>query len=184
MLMIAGVYLNDKQKEYADVWNKAHEAMNLFVNNDQKEARAEANFLLGMISIKKSNRGIKSDSLKLRKQPKSELSFGSSFEPTPKITRATSNIKQRLSEDEDNYLKLARQQFIELKHDYGSARVSLALAIRKTLECKMTMNQQNLNNETAGTSSINLRQMDEIQRYLQSAIIGFEKFRDYQNLIS
>lgn len=47
--MIASIYLNDKQKSFGETWEKAHEAMNIFLQLHDEEGKAETHFLLGMI---------------------------------------------------------------------------------------------------------------------------------------
>lgn len=129
-LMIASLYLNDKDKSHDDVWEKAHEALNMFVNLQNREGRAESNFLLGMILRKKHKRALKSDSLRLKKQNKSDNIFELHSDFQPKMHKSSSGRKP-FKEDDKNYLEVARQHFIELKHQYGIARVSLAIAIRR-----------------------------------------------------
>ena len=48
-LMMAGIFLNDKHREYSDVWEKARNSLNLFIDLKNIEGKAEANFLLGML---------------------------------------------------------------------------------------------------------------------------------------
>ena len=138
--MIASIYLNDKHKEYEEVWEKAREALNMFIDLNNLEGRAEAHFLIGMLFKKKIKRSKKQDSLKLKKQPKSEMKFDKSFDSVPNIQRSSSNMR-KISEEEKDYLEVALQQFVELKHKYGIARVSLAIAIN-TIESDPNLFQQ------------------------------------------
>ena len=52
ILMIASLYLNDKQKSFNETWEKAHEAMNIFLQLQDEEGKAETTFMLGMICRK------------------------------------------------------------------------------------------------------------------------------------
>ena len=136
-LMIGSMYLNDKDKSYEDCWEKAHQVLNMFINLNNKEGIAEANFLLGMIIYKKPKRAKKSDSLKIKKQSRSDLKFDNSFELLPKMSKTSSALRSfKQQKDEGNYLEVAKQYFIELKHQYGVARVSLAIAMKK-VDCNL-----------------------------------------------
>lgn len=130
-LMIASIYLNDKHREYADVWDTAHEALNLFSTLSFNQGVAETYFLIGMIFEKKLERNVKTDSLKLKRMPKSE-NIG--FNKMPKIQKSSSamhkiSYDETIEERERKDFEMARQKFIELKHEYGIARVSLAIGI-------------------------------------------------------
>ena len=128
--MIAGLYLNDKLKSFEETWEKAHEAMNIFLQLQDWEGKAEATFLFAMIIRKKDKvKQHKSDSLILRKQPKSEYLTEEDLEFGTKMQRASSQAFS-IKEDEMSFLESARQQFCDLKHKYGMARVSLAIATR------------------------------------------------------
>jgi hypothetical protein len=127
-LIVASIYLNDKNRVYSDAWEKAHEALNMFTNLQDKEGKAETNLMLAMIIRMKPQRAAKNDSLFLKRQPRSDLTE-THFERLPKMNKASSSLRT-LKEDEKNYLKVAMQAFVELKHQYGIARVSLAVAIR------------------------------------------------------
>ena len=71
---------------------------------------------------------VKPEIINLKRQPKSEMKYESNLDLIPHISRSASGLRQ-VTEEEKNYLNVARQQFIELKHDYGLARVSLATAM-------------------------------------------------------
>ena len=73
-LMIASLYLNDKTKSYTETWEKAYKAMNLFIDLEDKEGKAETNFLLDIIISKKEHLLHKNDSLRLKGKIKSENS--------------------------------------------------------------------------------------------------------------
>lgn len=195
LLMIAGIYLNDKHRDYNDVFLKAKSSLNLFIDFSLVEGRAEANFLLGMLSKKKIKHSGQPELIALKKQPKSELHFESEFDQIPNIQRSASGFRQ-VSEEGKNYLNVARQQFIELKHDYGLARVSLAMAMCELEESsylieyqsKLDLSEHDKLNISKNSFMDNLapnpKVGNEIERLLMAAVKGFEKFRDYQNLIS
>ena len=128
-LMVASIFLSDKSKVYSDVWEKAHEALNMFTNQADKEGKAETNLMLAMIIRKKPQRLCKADSLRLKKQPRSDNIFETGSERQPKMVKNSSSLK-KLKEDERNYLNVAMQYFIELRHQYGISRVALALSTR------------------------------------------------------
>ena len=71
-----------------------------------------------------------SDSLPLRKQPRSEHLSDEDLEFALTMHRVPSH-SYSIEEDELSFLESARQQFWNLKHQYGMARVSLAIAVRK-----------------------------------------------------
>lgn len=130
ILMIASIYLNDKHKSFGETWEKAHEAMNLFLQLHDEEGKAETHFLLGMICRRKPRSSGKQDSLKLKKQSKSDHKIDFEFESNIKLHKSSSSTNPK-REDEMSYLETSRQQFFKLGHKYGMARVSLAIAIKK-----------------------------------------------------
>ena len=130
IMMIAGLYLNDKLKSFEDTRNKAYEAMNIFLELEDWEGKAEANFLLAMITWKKDKvKQHKSDSLILRRQPRSEYLTEEDLEFETKLHKTLSQVSS-IKDNEMSFLESARQQFCYLKHKYGMARVSLAIATR------------------------------------------------------
>ena len=128
--MISGLYLNDKLKSFEETWEKAHEAMNIFLELEDWEGIAETNFLFAMIIRKKDKvKQHKSDSLILRKHPKSDYFTEEDLEFETELHKTLSQVSS-IEEDEMSLLEKASQQFCYLKHKYGMARVSLAIATR------------------------------------------------------
>lgn len=99
----------------------------MFIDLNNIEGKAESNFLMGVLRKKKIILG-KSEMIELKKQSKSENKFKTVFDKIPSIQRSVSNLRT-ISDEEKNFLEVSRHQFIDLKHDYGIARVSLAIAI-------------------------------------------------------
>jgi hypothetical protein len=126
--MVASMYLNDKTKDYSEIWEKAQEALSLFINLSHMEGRAEANFLIGMIH-KKTAKRMKMGTLKLKHQPKSEFVTNKKTDFDPRLNKTSSDLIQ-FKDEEKNYLNVSKRMFAEMGNDYGFARVSLAIAIR------------------------------------------------------
>ena len=101
-----------------------------FYNCKMKKDRLKQNLCLEWFTENKPRKPAKSDSVKLKRNDKSEDTLDLDFDPGVKMHRTALNTAS-IREDEMSYLETARQQFFKLNYKYVVARVSLAIAIKK-----------------------------------------------------